>query len=281
MKKLVALLLAISITCAFAGCSEDSSDTGAKTSSSASSSLSESSNTEESKTEESKKEETTTTTTTAQETTTTKETTAEQTTSSEKETTKQGGSGIKFEDSYTYKFQQQSASSAFAMNMSMKYMGVEMPIEFQKNGNDFHLKMSASMGQVSYVQEYYVVGGKTYILDPSKKTYSETQGTNAGISGVTTLVPEGTFEVLSSKEENGQIVEVVKVKQKSASGKESTTDATYYYDKATGAPKKIDVKSSTTSTSVNITKFEVGAQTIKLPDLTGWTKKNSSTVIPM
>ena len=54
----------------------------------------------------------------------------------------------------------------------MNYMGVDMPMEFKVNGDDLYMKMSASQGSVSYVQEYYVVGGKMYILDSAKKTYS-------------------------------------------------------------------------------------------------------------
>ncbi len=286
MKKLIALLLAVSITCAVAtGCSEDSSETGAKTTSSSSSSLSDSSSEQDpldpssSTAEDSKEEEETTTTTTTsateQETTTTKESA-----SSEKETTttKQGGgSTIKFEDTYTYKFQQQASSSALAMDLSMKYAGIDMPIEFKKNGNDFYFKMSVSQGQVSVVQEYYYINGTTYSLNAKNKTYTETKGTAANVGSVTNLVPQGSFDVVSSKEENGLIAETVKIKQTSAAGKVSTAEATYYYDKASGEPKKMDVTTSGIKTTVTVTKFEVGAQTIKLPDLTGWTKSGSAT----
>ena len=287
MKKLIAFLLAVSMTFAFAGCSDNSSSAAEKTASSSSSSIDDTSITDSgaedsSNADQSKTEGSNTDSSNNEQETTTQATTsaAEQNTSSEKETAKQGGSGIKFEDSYTYKFQQQSASKAFAMNMSMNYYGIEMPIEFQKNGDDFHLKMTAASGQVSVVNDYYVIAGKTYILDAAKKSYSEYAGASANVAGVTNLVPEGTFEVLSSKEENGQIVEAIRINQTSTdttgANKVTSVDATYYFDKATGEPRKIDVNTSGVKTSVSVTKFQVGPQTIKLPDLTGWTKKDNS-----
>lgn len=160
--------------------------------------------------------------------------------------------------------------------MSMKYMGVDMPIDFAVNGDDFHMKMSASAGGRSMVQEYYCVGGYTYVLNHSTKTYNKYKGATTSGTGVTNLVPEGTYEVVSQKEENGKIVEVVNVTTKNSAGKATTNQATYRYDKATGLPTDMDVTASGIKTTVTVTKFEAKAPTIKLPDLSGWKEKSST-----
>ncbi len=271
MKKILALIVALGMTTAmFAGCSEDESSTAGTTSSSSSSAADSSSEAESSKAEDpsssSSETETTTTTSAAQQ--------------SEPDTTtsqaSNPGGAVKFEDSYTYKFQQNTKEKKFAMNLKMNYMGVDMPMEFKVNGDDVYMKMSASQGSVSYVQEYYVVGGKMYILDSAKKTYSVSNNANGGMTGMTNVTPEGTYEIISSKEENGMIVEEVKINQESAAGAKTTSNAKYYYDKATGEPKRIDVTAQNVKSTVEVTKFEQGAQTITLPDLSGWTNKSAS-----
>ena len=268
MKKILALIVALGMTTAmFAGCSEDESSTAGTTSSSSSSAADSSSEAESSKAEDpsssSSETETTTTTSAAQQ--------------SEPDTTtsqaSNPGGAVKFEDSYTYKFQQKTKEKKFAMNLKMNYMGVDMPMEFKVNGDDIYMKMSASQGSVSYVQEYYVVGGKMYILDSAKKTYSVSNNANGGMTGMTNVTPEGNYEIVSSTEENGMIVEDVKITSK---GSTAASNAKYYYDKATGEPKKIDVTAQNVKSTVEVTKFEQGAQTITLPDLSGWTNKSAS-----
>ena len=278
MKKALALIAALVMTCAMiTGCSEDSSSTAGTTSSSSVSSSaadSSSSGAETTTTASSSTPDDTTTTASSSEpdaTTTTKTTEASGTV-----TAPQGGSGIKFEDSYTGKFQKQTASKAFTLNMSMKYMGVDMPIDFAVNGDEFHMKMSASAGGQSMVQEYYCVGGYTYVLNHSTKTYNKYKGATTSGTGVTNLVPEGTYEVVSQKEENGKIVEVVNVTTTNSAGKATTNQATYRYDKATGLPTDMDVTASGIKTTVTVTKFEAKAPTIKLPDLSGWKEKSST-----
>ena len=281
MKKALALIAALVMTCAMiTGCSEDSSSTAGTTSSSSSSAAS-----SEADTSSSSEAETTTTasSSTPDDTTTTASssepdatTTTKSTESSGTETAPQGGSGIKFEDSYTGKFQKQTASKAFTLNMSMKYMGVDMPIDFEVNGDEFHLKMSAAAGGQSMVQEYYCVGGYTYVLDSTKKTYNKYKGAATSSTSVTNLVPEGTYELVSQKEENGKIVEVVNVTTTNSAGKKTTSQATYRYDKATGLPSDMDVTASGVKTTVTVTKFDPNAPTIKLPDLSGWTEKGKT-----
>lgn len=285
MKKVLALIVALGMTCAmFAGCSEDESSTAAKTNSSSSvsseadssseadvSSEADASSEAETTTTASSQEETTTTTTTAQETTTS----ASDTTSSQA-ATQQAGAAIKFEDSYTYKFQQSVKGKAFELDMQMKYMGVDMPIDLKMNGEDFSMKVTASAGTANYAQEYVCVNNVTYVLDHAKKQYTKYQGAARNATSVADVVPEGAYQVLSVKEENGLVAEQVKVTTTSSAGKETTSEATYYYDKATGVPKKMEVTTNGTKNTVNVTKFQIGAQTITVPDLTGWTDKNAA-----
>ena len=279
MKKALALIAALVMTCAMiTGCSEDSSST-AGTSSTASSSADSSSSAADASSSESQAD----SSSAAETTTTAASSEPEQTTtasssgdSSATETAPQGGSGIKFEDSYTGKFQKQTATKKFTLCMSMKYMGVDMPIDFEVNGDEFHLKMSASAGGQSMVQEYYCVGGYTYVLDSTKKTYNKYKGAATSSTSVTNLVPEGTYELVSQKEENGKIVEVVNVTTTNSAGKKTTSQATYRYDKATGLPSDMDVTASGVKTTVTVTKFDPTAPTIKLPDLSGWTEKGKT-----
>ncbi len=270
MKKFLALIVAIGMTCAFiTGCSEDESSTAAKTNSSSVSSSADSS-----KAADSSEAETTTTTTAKQEetTTTTTASEADQTTTKQGETTTSnagGGAAVKFEDSYTYKFQQSTKDQQFALNMKMTYSGVEMPIEFKVNKADFDMKITAA----SYSQEYICKDNVTYVLNSALKQYIKSQGSSNGIASIgTSVVPDGAYTIQSQTEENGMIVEKVKI---NATTSTSASEATYYFDKATGVPKKIDVTASGTKQTVTITSFSVGPQTITVPDLTGWTEKQS------
>lgn len=271
MKKILALIVALGMTTAmFAGCSEDESSTAGTTSSSSSSAADTSSEAESSKAEDpsssSSETETTTTTSAAQQ--------------SEPDTTtshaSNPGGAVKFEDSYTYKFQQKTKEKKFAMNLKMNYMGIDMPMEFKVNGDNVYMKISASQGGVSYAQEYYIIDGKTYILDFTKKSYSVSTNAGGGMTGMADVVPEGMYEIISTKEENGMIVEQVKINQSKATGATTTSEATYYYDKATGAPKKIDVTSQGVKSTVEVTLFQQGEQSIVLPDLSGWTNTAST-----
>ncbi len=278
MKKILALIVALGMTTAmFAGCSEDESST-AGTSASSSSSAADSSSADDSSSSDdssnaqddsSSSSEAETTTTTSGSQSSTPDTTASQ-------QGQQQGGAIKFEDSYTYKFQQQTAAKKFAMNLKMNYMGIDMPMEFKANGDNVYMKISASQGGVSYAQEYYIIDGKTYILDSTKKTYSVSTNAGGGMTGMADVVPEGMYEIISTKEENGMIVEQVKINQSKATGATTTSEATYYYDKATGAPKKIDVTSQGVKSTVEVTLFQQGEQSIVLPDLSGWTNTAST-----
>lgn len=278
MKKALALIAALVMTCAMiTGCSEDSSSSAdAASSSSTSSSAADSSSSSEAETTTTASSEPDETTTTASSEPDQTTTSAKTTDSSTTETAPSGGSGIKFEDSYTGKFQKMTASKAFTLNMSMKYMGVDMPIEFQMNGEEFHMKMTASSGSVSMIQEYYCVGGFTYVLNHTTKTYNKYKGATTSGLGMTNLVPAGTYEIVSQKEENGKIVEVVNVTTQNSAGKKTTSQATYRYDKATGYPTDMDVTASGVKTKVTVTKFDAAAPTIKLPDLSGWKEKSST-----
>ena len=72
------------------------------------------------------------------------------------------------------------------------------------------------------------------------------------------------------------IVEKLKVTTDNPSGGKVTSDATYYYDKASGEPKKVVAAVNGMTSTIEITSFKVGEQNIVLPDLSGWTRVDAN-----
>lgn len=280
MKKIFAFIIAIGMTCAMVtGCSEDESSVGVKTNSSSnvssstddiSSSINDESSSSTDDISSSMNDESVST---SQSDTSSKATTTDAASSqSATESSATGTSSLKFEDSYTYKFQQQAKSNAYELDLATSMNGADIKIIFKINGNDFYMNVAASQGAVSQTQEMYFVGNVSYILDSATKTYQKFQGgDSSGNSalGMTQMVPDGTYELLSQTEEGGMIVEKIKINLNG-----QNAEATYYFNKATGAPTKLLSVSQGVQQEITVTKFKVGAQSIKAPDLTGWQELN-------
>lgn len=279
MKKILSAILALTMVCAFAGCNESSSASDiskTKESENTSSAVIDDSTESPAETSPSVSEpdDTTQPTDPTETGEVTQPTTPSDTTTS---STAEQQPSEAFKNSYTYKFQQTTKSAAYSMGMTMEYMGTKIPLTFEINGQDFHMVMNMSAFGGETETETYYVGGNTYALNRATKTYSVTQGeSGATMQTSPDVTPAGDVEFISSSEENGMIVEKMKITTHNASGAAVSSDATYYYDKATGEPKKVVAVSGGVTSTVEITSFKAGAPTITLPDFTGWTKIDSS-----
>lgn len=259
MKKILTAILALSMICAaVTGCSDSSSskDTSAAGASSSSAVSSDSSEVEKSAVTQNN---------------------PALPDSSDPAENSQSQSGLKFEDSFTYKLMQTTKTKTYSMSMVMDYMSVKIPLSMELNGENFHLTMDmSSMGGDKDTETYYL-DGKTYALIRAQKVYSVTEGNGSNAAKMSPdLTLEGNVELVSVKEENGMTVEKVKVKNQNEQGAEVATEATYYYDKSTGVPKKIEASASGVKSTVEITSFSDSAPEIKLPDFTGWTKVDAN-----
>lgn len=261
MKRIIAGILALSMMFSFAACG-DSSSTSDSSKASTSSSAADSSETNGQSESQ------------AETSAVTEESSAAQTQSTEAPKT---GEITTFEQSYTYKFQQLSASKSYSIEMSMDYMGMKVPLKFEINKKNFHMVMDMTQFGGEANTETYYIDGKTYALLPSNKMYSLTEGeVNNQFADSADLSPNGDIQFISSTEENGMIVEKLKVTTDNPSGGKVTSDATYYYDKASGEPKKVVAAVNGMTSTIEITSFKVGEQNIVLPDLSGWTRVDAN-----
>ena len=287
MKKIIAAVVSLALVLAMAtGCS-DSSSSSADTANTASNSQAE--NSSEAQTTTTTAATTTETTaesateTTPQTTTeTTTQTTTETTTSETEQTTIETIESEKldpaFEKSLTHKMQKTLASKQFAMELNMTYMTMNIPIKCIENGKDSYISMNmAAFGGEDTPTEIYNISGKTYAVNSAAKTYSELDGSNSqsGTVSAENIIPSGGYKFISSKEENGMIIETIEIDNMSAQGTAKKTKTEFYFDKATGLPKKIEAEQNGVKSTITFTKFEIGAKEIKLPDLTGWTKQDA------
>ena len=271
MKKILAMILSLTLVCAVAtGC--DSSSSTNDTNSSSSSSQAETT----SKTTTTTSETTTTTTTmaTTETTTTTAETQPTATQASETEKTDPA-----MLNTLTYKMQKSLEAKQFAIDMTMTYMTLNIPVK-TKTMNDnsyFSMDMSAFGGE-AMPTEIYTIDGKTYAVNPATKTYSVSDGSgntqfNLNISNSFT---SGSTKFVGKREENGMVIETLSVTQKTAQGENKVTQTEIYFDKATSTPKKIEATQNGVKSVVTFNSFVIGPQEIKLPDLTGWTKTEAN-----
>lgn len=278
MKKILALIVALGMTCALVtGCSEDSTSTNGKTESSSSASSdadSSSSNSLLIEDHDSSEDSSSSDGSSQQDTTQA----SEKDPTSDSSAAQPADPAMKFEDSYTYKFQQQLMTKTFSLQMEQEIMGTDSKIELVMNGNDFLMRDISDNTSSDQESAYYGIGNVVYMLDGANKQYAKYEGSN-DISDTANPVPEGKYEVLSQTEQGGLIAEKLRVTDTNSMGKEVTSEVTYYYDKASGAPKKMEGTDGGVTQTVTILKFEVGPQTIKLPDLTGWTDISNGVVM--
>lgn len=168
------------------------------------------------------------------------------------------------------------ASGVFSLDMNVKtsLTGSEMPMLFETDGKNIHIKMNA----LSVDVESYVVDGKTYSMVPSMNAYTVSDGNTADMSSLSTYGLNDGAVLTDSGEKDGMQFESYKVpvKQSGETTAENAaaveTDMTYYFD-ASGELKKIDIETPVigkTEVTVNAVKFD-GIK-VELPDLSGLTK---------
>lgn len=266
MKRILAMILALSLVCAAAGCESSSSS---KDTSSTSSSQAETSETTTTSSE-------TTTTTTTQTTTETTTTTAtSQTQQTTLETIEDEKPDPAMLNTLTYKMQTDLSKKQFAIDMTMTYFNMNVPIKCRvMNENSYFSMDMSAFGGESMPTESYVIDGMSYAVNPATKTYSASQNSGNQMSGISIvdIITTGNAKFVSSREENGMVIENLSITQKTAQGTTKVTQSEITFDKATSAPKKIEAVQNGIKSTVIFNSYAVGPQEIKLPDLTGWTK---------
>lgn len=286
MKKILAALLALTITCAVAaGCSDSSSGSDAAASSAASSSQSDST-ADGSSNQDTSESQAETTTTTAETTTTTSQTTAA-TTLTEETTTRSPEEQAAFEKSYTSNMQNALKAKNFGMELTITYpMGnISIPIKFRVSGSNSYMSMDmSSFGGEAVPTETYVIDGKSYSLNPATKSYTVMENSASSDQGfsfvVDSVLPEN-FRFVKAEEKDGLVAETIMIKSQTAMGSSSENETVLYYDKNTKLLKKAEASSNGMKTVAEISKFEIGNQKIQLPDLTGWKQTQGSSAAQM
>ena len=178
--------------------------------------------------------------------------------------------GIRLEDSAMYKFMQTMAEQDCSFNTDLTVGGhVIYSTEYKSSGDNVYIKSTYNLSDETFVSEDYVVDGKKYELHPDEKTYYVSD-TSADEPSKPQII-DGEYDVISSEEIDGEIVEVIRTYSIDEHGREICSDSTAYFDKQTGALKRIQGEQNGQQTVITVTKFEPNTQPIQLPDLTDWT----------
>ncbi len=183
-----------------------------------------------------------------------------------------GDEGTKFEDSNLYKFMQKLDTEPFEMEVVLDFMGTKMTSLMRKNSEATYAQTTSLLD--GEIEETYTIGGKSYVLNPSKKTYHE-EADEAGADSILSMMfAEGaSYEVVSTNEDSGLIIERIKITEKDGD-QTKTSEGTFKFSKATGILVSVENENSEIKIAVEIKSFKVGPQEIKLPDLSDWTKED-------
>ena len=183
-----------------------------------------------------------------------------------------GGEATKFEDTNLYKFLQKLDTESFETEIELNFMGGKTTSLIKKNSEAMYAKTTSPLD--GEVEETYKVGGKTYVLNPAEKTYREENGVE-GIGSILSLMlaDDTRYEVISTDENSGLIIERIKMITKDGD-QEKSSESVFRFSKATGALVSTESENGGMKMSAEFKSFKTGPLEIKLPDLSDWTKED-------
>ena len=182
----------------------------------------------------------------------------------------QGGEATKFEDSNLYKFMQKLETESFETEIELDFMGGKTTSLIKKNNEAMYAKTTSPLDGED--EETYKVGGTTYVLNPTEHTYREETDETADFLSVL-FSNSVSYEVISTTEENGLIVERIKITEKEGDNPKSS-ESIFRFNKETGDLVSTESENGGMKMSAIIKSFKTGPLEIKLPDLSDWTKED-------